>query len=272
MNSEMTQTNIGRLPDKIGLIYGLVDPRYGMIRYIGQTIGFLDDRFDRHMKEAEESRKKTKKLNWMRKLLSLNLKPYPVVIASGILAPFIVYLQDDYAKNRIQPFFDYEELNKQEKLYVSIIKKDCKENGITCVNGTDGGEGGRTHSGPMREEAKEHLRHPKSESGRRAIREAARKRDNSQAFKNFGDRTGCNPLDFMSEEEIRQWKNNISSTLTGRSLAEEHKQAIRDGTNTPEAIQKAVERNSGNKNPMSRVNVLKRSRVRFLQLLESRKN
>lgn len=207
----------------------------------------------------------------MRKLLSLGLEPKPILLSYNISVPFITYLQVD---DKFKPFYDYDAINKEERYFIAISKEECASFGVDCVNGTDGGDGGRTHFGPMSEEAKEHMRQcrrPIDEKARRHVKEAANKRDNSRMFRNFGDRTGKNPLDSMTEEEIWQWKDNISRTLTGRSLSKEHRKAIRDTLNKSKAVQRAIEANSGDKNPMSRINVLRRAHIKFLKLLERRR-
>jgi hypothetical protein len=123
------------MKDKIGKIYGLIDPRYGIIRYCGQTVNTIEKRFEGHLKELNG---KSHKVNWIRKLLSLGLKPKLVLLAYDILVPFITYLQNG---DKFKPFYDYDALDKEEKLFISISKEECAAFGIDCVNGNNGGNG-----------------------------------------------------------------------------------------------------------------------------------
>lgn len=127
------------MKDKIGIIYGLIDPRYDIIRYVGQTVTTLKERFQGHMDEAKKidtSRDTYYKLNWIRKLLSLGLEPKPVLLAYNISVPFITYLQNDFAneKNKFRAFYDFDSLDKEEKLFISISREECSSFGIECVN------------------------------------------------------------------------------------------------------------------------------------------
>ena len=128
---------VSQQQDKIGLIYGLVDPRYGLIRYVGQTTGLFSKRPFDHVREATKSERNTKKLSWIRKLLSLKIEPLPTVIAQGILVPFVTYLQID---NKFVPFYDNDLLDNEEKKWITVVRNDCKEAGNDCVNVSPGGE------------------------------------------------------------------------------------------------------------------------------------
>jgi hypothetical protein len=132
------------MKDKVGIIYGLVDPRYAIIRYVGQTVKTLKKRFNEHIDEAKSKNNRNKpyyKLNWIRKLLSLNLEPTPVILAQDISVQFITFLQNDFSKHRFKIFYDYDELDKKEKYYIAIIKEKCETAKIKCVNIKNGGRG-----------------------------------------------------------------------------------------------------------------------------------
>ena len=58
-------------------IYGLVDPRTGQIRYVGQTQNHPEVRLDGHIKKRDENREK---LRWLDELRLLSLKPTVVVL------------------------------------------------------------------------------------------------------------------------------------------------------------------------------------------------
>jgi len=140
--------------DKVGIIYGLIDPRYDLIRYDGQTVVTLESRFEGHLVEAQESKNNTKKLVWIRKLLSLGLKPIPVLLAYDIPVPFITYLQNDFVKegrSRFKPFFDYDALDKEEQYFISASREECASFGIDCVNGNSGGHGEGSQHRPSHE-------------------------------------------------------------------------------------------------------------------------
>ncbi len=122
--------------DKSGLIYGLIDPRYGIIRYVGQTVTTLNQRFEGHLKVDEKGC--SYKENWIRKLSSLNLQPEPVVLAFGIKVPFITYLK---IGNKIKPFYDFDSLDKEEIYFINVTKEECDTAGIKCVNSNNGGHG-----------------------------------------------------------------------------------------------------------------------------------
>jgi hypothetical protein len=58
----------------MGKIYKLIDPRNNKVRYIGITCKPLKERLEQHLRETRTS-KNTHKLNWLRTLVKLNLKP-----------------------------------------------------------------------------------------------------------------------------------------------------------------------------------------------------
>jgi predicted GIY-YIG superfamily endonuclease len=76
------------------LIYGLSDPRNNETKYIGKTNN-PKKRFSEHISEAK--RGKTKKDNWIKKLIKLNLKP-ELFIIDEVLDSQIEYWEEYYIK------------------------------------------------------------------------------------------------------------------------------------------------------------------------------
>lgn len=64
-------------------IYTLSDPRNGEVRYVGITHCGVGHRVINHISEATRG-KKSHKCNWIRQLLSLELKPIQTVIEEGL--------------------------------------------------------------------------------------------------------------------------------------------------------------------------------------------
>ncbi len=56
------------------VVYGLVDPRDGLVRYIGSTLD-ADTRFQAHITEAKGKYSNSKKCNWVRELLEIGMEP-----------------------------------------------------------------------------------------------------------------------------------------------------------------------------------------------------
>ena len=259
---------------RTGIIYGLADPRYfDLIRYVGQTIGTLEDRFEKHMNRLDGN---SHKANWIKKLLSLSLKPKQVILVYDIPVPFITYLQNDFAKNvknRFQPFYDYDALDKEERYFISITREECSSFGIDCVNGTDGGDGskgghwkltqeqclarcgtgnsmsGKSCTDSMTEEEielwKKHL------SGKTLWNKGLTKETDSKVAQISESK--------MGHDVSRETRDKISKTLTGRPLSEEHKihlgESGKIAQNRPEVKAAAnSERNRGTNNPMSAIN------------------
>jgi len=117
--------------DRVGSIYGLSDPRYGIIRYVGQTTVDLRERFRCHMTEAKRPGGAYPKLNWIRSLLATGLRPEPVLLAYDIPVPFVTHLQ---VGNKFQPCYDFDALDNEERLFVEITKAECSGVGLRCVN------------------------------------------------------------------------------------------------------------------------------------------
>lgn len=95
-------------------IYILIDPRSNKIRYVGKTID-LNRRSIKHISEAKRNKYTTAKDNWIRKLLSLDLKPIMQTI--------------DICKTKL-------ESSNLEIYYIQKLKKE----GVELYNSTEGGD------------------------------------------------------------------------------------------------------------------------------------
>ena len=60
------------------IVYGLIDPRNGELRYVGKTVGKLQTRWRAHI--APSKLGDTYRCRWIRQLLAAGLKPEPFVI------------------------------------------------------------------------------------------------------------------------------------------------------------------------------------------------
>jgi hypothetical protein len=63
------------------IIYGLIDPRDGVIKYVGKSTTGLN-RIRQHSEFARLKKEKTPKSYWIKKLISLGLKPIGTVLSS----------------------------------------------------------------------------------------------------------------------------------------------------------------------------------------------
>lgn len=100
-------TIIGQLCSRITYIYGLVDPRSGMVRYVGKSDA-PQERFRRHLKDAGD----THKSRWMR----------------SIGAPPVL---------RILAVVRFEEWQMHERAWIARMRAA----GCSLTNSTDGGRG-----------------------------------------------------------------------------------------------------------------------------------
>lgn len=118
-------------------IYGLVDPRSGVVRYIGKTQrqirNAVESRYNRHIAESKSTPLLTHKTRWISGLLELGLKP-EVLILDEI-------------------FCSTEELSSLERLRIA----EYRALDVDLTNTTDGGDGGRGR-GPLSPASKESQR------------------------------------------------------------------------------------------------------------------
>lgn len=107
-------------------IYALIDPRYNIIRYIGKSNDPYSRTFGNskglsHMLEANNTNRKTHKLDWLRNLIKNNLKP-------------ILEILDEVPKSEWQHW---------EKWWIACEKEKIKVLGLPkLTNTTSGGEWG----------------------------------------------------------------------------------------------------------------------------------
>jgi hypothetical protein len=113
------------MPKKVldGKIYLLKDPRDGSIRYVGKCESTLEIRLSNHKSEASHSKKKNHRLDWIRCLQKNNLQPQIELVQDG--------------------FSTSEELCIAEIFLIQF----CKDIGLSLVNGSLGGEGGKPFLG-----------------------------------------------------------------------------------------------------------------------------
>lgn len=98
------------------LIYGLVDPRTGYLRYVGKSMSGRN-RLSMHLSPSH-LRKRNHRTNWIKSLLAVDLRPMWV---------------------EIHVFDDPEILETAERFWIGYFRSI----GFDLVNETDGGEGTR---------------------------------------------------------------------------------------------------------------------------------
>lgn len=103
-------------------IYGLIDPRTGLIRYIGKCTRSPEERLGKHMHEARTSTSQCHRLEWLRQLDWLDLMPLVTVL-------------DELPSSARLP-----EHNEAERWWIAT----ARDYGYDLTNNTDGGDGGST--------------------------------------------------------------------------------------------------------------------------------
>jgi hypothetical protein len=81
---------------EIAYIYGLVDPRNNKIRYIGKTID-PKNRLSGHITESKDISVINYRIKWIRKLISLDIKPKIVYLKVCSILEFVKY-ETEYIK------------------------------------------------------------------------------------------------------------------------------------------------------------------------------
>lgn len=112
------------------LIYALIDPRDGAVRYIGKTMRTANRRLRRHLARCYVEDVHTHKNRWLRELLALGLEP-SIVVVETCASPGA--------------------LNESEKRHIA----SALASGARLTNSTPGGDGG---SGKHTPESKEKIR------------------------------------------------------------------------------------------------------------------
>lgn len=161
-------------------IYGLVDPRDGQLRYVGQTVRATDVRYRQHLVRANQ--KKTHRDCWIFSLLSLGLKPRLVVF---------------------QELDSKDLLDRAEVFWISYFKA------LGCRL-TNRSEGGRSNSGFVHsEETKRKMSLAKRGKKKTAVTRA------KMSIAQMGNRKWANRKTFALSEET---KAKLSAAHTGKTI------------------------------------------------------
>lgn len=115
-----------------GYIYGLVDPRSGVTRYIGKTLT-PEHRLHRHLKEKDEDDHR-RKVRWIAQLSRMDLHPTMQILEEG-----------DWISD---------ELDERERYWIAVARQLI---GGLLTNLTDGGEGGWEHIKTYKRRSSEEL-------------------------------------------------------------------------------------------------------------------
>jgi hypothetical protein len=115
-------------------IYGLIDPRTKLVRYVGWTYRTLEIRLIEHISDAKGNKPKSKnhRCNWIRSLLRENLDPEIILLEEST----------------------YSKMEEKESFWIKYYGRE------NLVNGTDGGEGnlGWCPTAEQRQKASEKLK------------------------------------------------------------------------------------------------------------------
>jgi hypothetical protein len=185
------------------LIYSLIDPRSGEVRYVGKTLNALSRRLTGHVSEARRKRRLGKHLchrdNWVLQLVDADLRPEIRLIEE---VPF----DQDWVEREVFWIAHYPNLTN-----ISV-----------------GGDGSNGYV--MTEEHKNKLRgQVRSAETRRLISEAKKRNTgwhhSDETRKRIGDAHRGRKLGPMPEET----KAAISQTLRGRSFSDRHRERISQG-------------------------------------------
>lgn len=99
---------------RAGVVYQLVDPRSGAIRYVGKTVGPIEKRMREHLSRARSGARHPRVHTWLR---------------SVDLAPAVVVLEEIFGS--------LQDLSDAEIRWIALRRAE----GCDLVNHTDGGEG-----------------------------------------------------------------------------------------------------------------------------------
>ncbi len=120
------------------VVYALIDPRFNEIRYIGITTQSPNQRLIRHISEARHSLRRDHRVNWIKSLLDIGIKPEFKIIS-------------DTTKENI-----FKEERKQITHFRNL--------GYRLTNSTDGGEGVLNPSPETRAKMSYHARNKSLET------------------------------------------------------------------------------------------------------------
>jgi hypothetical protein len=194
-----------------GYIYGLVDPRTGRLRYVGQTTRSLDRRLSEHVADRN-LKSKTRKNSWIKALKHLGLIPNIVAME----------------------YVPVHELDQAERVHISYYRDLI---GSRLTNDTDGGTGGAMPPEAVaRAAAKMRGRkHPvdvkrrMSDSARRrfeedpSLREVYRERAVTAGNRPPPPLSGeGNPQAKLSDEQVRELRHRAAEGERGVDLAKSY--------------------------------------------------
>jgi group I intron endonuclease len=174
--------NFKNVPEFV-YIYGLIDPRNNKIRYIGWCIN-PSGRLKSHLMSSQLKRN-THKINWIKQLLSINLKP--------ILEILEIVSITDYAI--------------KEQWWIKIFGRE------NLTNSTDGGEGTLNPSDETREKIS------KSQIGRKMSQETRDRMSKSQKGKHVA---GTKKSEESKKKQSESRKGDKNPNF-GKKMSEEQK-------------------------------------------------
>jgi len=169
-------------------IYALCDPETHGVRYVGQTIQKVEDRFKRHLKDRHHNHKTA----WIKSLQSRGLAPELIIIE---------YADDSCWQEREMYWIAY---------YRSI--------GVNLVNSTDGGDGGLNPSPETRLKRSQSLtgrkREPFSEEWRKKLGDANRgKKESVEHRQSISRALKGKPKSDEHRKHLRKPKRHLSRNV-----------------------------------------------------------
>lgn len=189
----------------VGIIYGLMDPRYGIPRYIGQTTQKVNKRFTQHIRMALGGQHKRSYLcNWIRKLDTLGMQPIIYVIEHDV---------------------PIDTLNAREAYFVEMVTIACEAVGLHCVNGTIGGDWGGKMAPQTRKKMSETH---KIVQNKPEMLEANRVRSSGKNNPMYGRNDQCYKPGGCVEANKKN-KGKTWDEIFGEERAEEMRKKHRDG-------------------------------------------
>jgi NUMOD3 motif len=201
--------------ERLGFIYGLVDPRTDEVRYIGKSMICPWGRYRKHLFEALSENKAGHKCNWIRHLDGIGLRPKLLIIEQEV---------------------EEDEINDRERWWV-LFGRSC---GWDLTNGTTGGEGSVRWSSDSKENLRQALRGRQfSEAHIEALRKASTGRRHSPetiakiVAKNKGRKLSPEHREAFSQywtgkTHSDEHRRKVSEAKKGTKLSAEARQKISD--------------------------------------------
>lgn len=176
---------------KVTTIYGLVDPRDGLVHYVGKTIQKLSRRMMTRLGKTRHKHEKTHVVSWIKNVVKFGLKPIPIIL-------------EIVAENNDGTIVEKKWINHYRHLYPGIL-----------TNATDGGDGLHNPSSETR------AKMSAAKIGYIPWMKGKKHSDESKLKCSLGNK-GRFIGRFVSEET----RKKMSLSLTGRKLSQESKQKI----------------------------------------------